>query len=122
MLKVISSSPGELEPVFEAMLANAVRICDAKFGNLWLREGDAFRIGAMHGAPSEYADFLHRTPVIHPLPGHAIGRVASTRQVAHITDVKMEPAYAENSPVQIGTVKLAALVPLSPCRCLRMTS
>ena len=107
VLKVISSSPGELEPVFEAMLANAVRICDAKFGNLWLREGDAFRIGAMHGAPSEYADFLHRTPVIHPLPGHAIGRVASTRQVAHITDVKMEPAYAENSPVQIGTVKLA---------------
>ena len=107
VLKLISSSPGELEPVFEAMLANAVRICDAKFGNLWLREGDAFRIGAMHGAPSEYADFIHRTPVIHPLPGHAIGRVASTKQVAHITDVKMEPAYAENSPVQIGTVKLA---------------
>ena len=71
VLKIISSSPGELEPVFEAMLENAVRICGAKFGNLWLREGDAFRIGAMHGAPPAYADFLRRMPVIHPLPGHA---------------------------------------------------
>ena len=55
VLQVISSSPGELEPVFQAMLANAVRICGAKFGNLWLREGaDSFRIAATHGAPAAY--------------------------------------------------------------------
>ncbi|MGB7010851.1 MAG: histidine kinase, partial [Pseudolabrys sp.] len=55
VLRVISSSPGELEPVFEAMLENAVRICDAKFGNLFLREEGAFRFGATHGAPPAYA-------------------------------------------------------------------
>src|SRR5262249_54788965 len=48
VLKVISTSPGELEPVFQAMLANAVRICEAKFGTLYLREGDAFRAAALH--------------------------------------------------------------------------
>ena len=56
VLKVISSSPGELEPVFQAMLENAVRVCGAKFGNLWLREGDVFRIGATYGAPQAYVE------------------------------------------------------------------
>ena len=60
VLRVISSSPGELEPVFQAMLANAARICGAKFGNLWLREGDSLRIVATHGAPAEYRDYLRR--------------------------------------------------------------
>jgi FOG: GAF domain len=59
VLKVVSSSPGNLEPVFDAMLQNAVRICGAKFGNLMLREGDAFRVGATHGAPQAYVDYLH---------------------------------------------------------------
>src|SRR5262245_48233379 len=63
VLKVISSSPGELGPVFQAMLKNAVQICDAKFGNLWLREGENFRIGATHGAPPAYADLRLREPV-----------------------------------------------------------
>jgi len=107
VLKIISSSPGELEPVFEAMLENAVRICGAKFGNLWLREGDAFRIGAMHGAPPAYADFFAPHACNSSTAGTCIGRVASTKQVAHIADVKVEPAYAKNSPVQIGTVELA---------------
>src|SRR5262245_61515066 len=60
VLEVISSSPGELEPVFQAMLKNAVRICGAKFGNLLLREGDAFRIVAMHGAQSEFVEERRR--------------------------------------------------------------
>src|SRR5215475_7534740 len=92
VLKVISSSPGELEPVFQAMLEKAVQLCGAKFGNLWLREGDAFRICAMDGAPPAYAEYFRRTPVIKPLPGHAIGRVASTKEVARIADVRLEPA------------------------------
>ena len=80
VLKVISSSPGELEPVFEAMLENAVRICGAKFGNLWLREGDAFRIGATHGAPPAYVDFLRSQPVFHPDPKLNLGQMVRTRR------------------------------------------
>ena len=66
VLKVISSSPGQLEPVFDAMLANAVRICSAKFGILFLSEGDAFRTVALHGAPPAYAEARRREPVIRP--------------------------------------------------------
>src|SRR5262249_822450 len=63
VLGVISRSPGELRLVFEAILQNAVRVCGAKFGNLWLREGDFLRIGATHGAPAEWSEFLHREQV-----------------------------------------------------------
>jgi len=57
VLQVISSSPGELEPVFEAMLANATRLCGASFGALWFCEGEAFRIGAVHGPlPAAYLE------------------------------------------------------------------
>ena len=56
MLRVISSSPGELEPVFQAVLANAVRICKANFGNLFLYEGNSFRIALQHNAPPAYAE------------------------------------------------------------------
>src|SRR5262249_53115074 len=58
VLSVVSRSPGELHPVFGTILQNAVRICGAKFGNLWLREDDFFRIGATHGAPAEWSEFL----------------------------------------------------------------
>src|SRR5262249_45033207 len=101
VLKVISSSPDDLEVVFNIMLENAVRICGAKFGNLWLREGDAFRIGATHGAPAAYADYLRREPVIRFAPGTAVGRVARTRKVAHIADVGMEDGHAD-SPAWLG--------------------
>jgi two-component system, NtrC family, sensor kinase len=102
VLQVISSSPDDLEVVFNIMLENAVRICGAKFGNLWLREGDAFRIGATHGAPAAYADYLRREPIIHFAPGTAVGRVARTRKVAHIADVGMEDGHAD-SPAWLGT-------------------
>jgi signal transduction histidine kinase len=101
VLQVISSSPGELEPVFEAMLANAVRLCEAKFGNLWLREGDNFRIAATHGAPAAYAEYLLQEPIIHPYPGTVIGRVASTNQVVQVADVRTEKAYAERGPIRL---------------------
>src|SRR5262249_43393123 len=64
VLQVISSSPGELEPVFETILANAIRLCQAKFGNLLVREGDAFRIAALHAAPTAYAERWRREPTV----------------------------------------------------------
>src|SRR5262245_51470635 len=107
VLQVISSSRGRLEPVFRVMLENAVSLCGAKFGNLWLREGDVFRIGATFGAPPAYAEFLRRGPVVHPAKDTALGRVVATKQVAHITDVRKEKGYSGSGPVQVGTLKFA---------------
>ena len=63
VLKVISSSPGELTPVFKSMLENAVRICEASFGNLLLYENDAFRHVALHNAPQAWAVEQQRDPI-----------------------------------------------------------
>src|SRR5262245_443805 len=90
------------------MLENAVRICGAKFGNLWLCEGNAFRVNAMHGAPPAYADYLRKNPVMHDvIPGTALGRIASERQAIQISDAENEKAYAEGTPFYTGTIKLA---------------
>jgi signal transduction histidine kinase len=96
VLSIISSSPGELEPVFLVMLQNAVRVCEAKFGNLFLYEGDAFRIVALHGAPPAYAEARGRDPLVRPPPDSALGRAASTKQVAHIADIKTTRSYIEH--------------------------
>jgi two-component system NtrC family sensor kinase len=98
VLKAISGSPGELQPVFETMLENAVRICAAKFGNLWLREGDNFRIGATHGAPPAYAEARRREPVLHFSPNNPLSRMIATKQLQHIVDMRMEQAYIEREP------------------------
>src|SRR5262249_58291230 len=72
VLKVISSSPGELEPVFEAMLENAVRICEANFGTLQLREHDAFRRSEEHNPPPAFAEARRRHPLIYPTAHNAV--------------------------------------------------
>src|SRR5262249_50543818 len=97
---IISGSPSDLEVVFEAMLANATRICDAKFGNLFLREGNGFRSVAMHAVPSTYAEWYRQEPVVelrrHP---HApLARVFGTKKVVHIADVRLDVAYRERDP------------------------
>ena len=93
VLKVISSSPGELGPVFEAMLENATRICEAKFGILWLCEGGRFRCVALHNVPLEYAEERRKNPVFQPAPATTLGRVLATKQPAQIVDVMNEPQY-----------------------------
>jgi GAF domain-containing protein len=108
VLKVISSSPGELEPVFNAMLESATRICEAKFGNLFLYADNAFQAVAVHNAPPVYAEIRKRGP-IRPSPGSGLGRLAETRQVIHIADMKAEPAYAARDPFVITGVDLAGL-------------
>ena len=106
VLKVISSSPGELKPVFDALLANAVRICDAKFGVLFLSEGDAFRYVALHGAPPAFAEARRREPVTRVKPGTTIGRVAATKKPAQTADIRAEPAYTSD-PERIPILELA---------------
>ena len=97
VLRVISSSPGDLEPVFQAMLENAVRICAAKFGTLNLCEGDEFRIVAMHGVPPAIAKKLQVGPR-RSSPNSALGRAARTKQTVHIADVLTERGFFETPP------------------------
>ena len=108
VLRVISSSPGELEPVFEAVLANAVQLCDAKFGNLYVRDGDALRIAAMHGAPPEYVEQRRRNPLLRPRPETMLGQAMATRQPVQIADIRDEADYAETMEGATGA-KLASL-------------
>src|SRR5690348_13833009 len=87
VLQVISSSPGELELVFESMLENAVRICEASFGNLLLYENEAFRHVALHNAPKAWAAEQKRDPIAPRDSARFLYRVADTKQVTHISDV-----------------------------------
>jgi len=107
VLRVISSSPGDLKPVFETMLANATRLCEAKFGNLFLREGDTFRAVAMHGAPSDYIELWRREPAvdIRDIPGTPLSRIAETKAVIHTADLRAEQAYIERSPRIVSLVE-----------------
>src|SRR5262249_32409669 len=105
VLKVISSSPGELEPVFKTMLENATRVCASKFGTMYLREADAFRTVAMYGAPPAYVEARMREPVFHPGAGTGLGRAAQTKQVVHITDVTADRAYNARDPLRVSPVE-----------------
>ena len=107
VLQVISNCPGELEPVFQAMLENGIRICEAKFGTLWLCEGDAFRAVALHNAPPAYAEARRRDPLLRPPPDAPLGLVAITKQLAHIADITTIPSYVEGHPFVVAGVELA---------------
>jgi GAF domain-containing protein len=104
VLEVISSSPGDLKPVFEAILENAVRLCGAKFGNLYLREGDGLRAAAMHNAPPAYAE--QRAGILHPSPNSTSYRTIQTKQPAQIADITKSQAYVEGDPWFISAVSL----------------
>ena len=109
VLRVISSSPGELEPVFNAMLENATRICEAKFGVLQLCEDGGFRMVAMHNAPPAYAEARRREPVMHPSPLAPPARVAATKRLLHIADMAEEPVYKQGDPAATRFVEMAGV-------------
>ena len=106
VLKVVSSSPGELGPVFQAMLQTAVRICEAKFGTLYLREGDAFRTVSMHNAPPAFIEQRERDPLVRPRPDVPLGQVASTKQVVHVADSRELQAYIDRDPFVLSATDL----------------
>src|SRR5262249_22660038 len=80
VLQVISRSPGELDPVFQAILANATRICEAQFGLFVLYEDGGFRCASTYNLPAAFAETFLRNPVIKPPPTDPLGRVIQTRQ------------------------------------------
>src|SRR5262249_42455246 len=81
VLAVISRTPGELAPVFQAMLANATRICEAELGFLWRAEGDGFRAVALHGMPPDLAEMRQPDQIFHFDPQTPLGRLAQTKQL-----------------------------------------
>ena len=106
VLQVISSSPGDLQPVFETMLENAVRICDAKFGKIRRWDGEVFYLVATHNAPSASAN-ARRHSQLHPIPGTPIGRMVATKAVIHVADLAVDPGYIEQrSPSIVAAVEL----------------
>jgi transcriptional regulator with GAF, ATPase, and Fis domain len=116
VLRVIASSPGGLQPVFQVILENATRICQAKFGVLWLCEG-GFRSVALHGLPSGHVEGRQRDPVIRPRPDLPLGRLAQTRQIIHVADARQEQAYVEGEPTFVdlvdgGNARTLLIVPM----------
>src|SRR5262245_18136913 len=117
VLRVIASSPGELGPVFQAMLENATRICGAKFAVMWLAEGDGFRSVAMHGLPPAHVEERLREPVISPVPEAPLSRLARTKEVVHIADLREDEAYIKGYPplravVDAGGGRTLLVVPM----------
>jgi GAF domain-containing protein len=117
VLQVISSSPGNLEPVFAAMLENAARICDANFGNIFRWDGDALHLIATHNTPSSFAEYRKRQPL--PLkPNLPFARMVAARAIVHCADAAALPAYVEQhdtevaAAVELGGVRTFVAVPM----------
>ena len=104
VLGVISSLPSNLDPVFQTILANATRICSANFGVLNLYEGGAFPVVATHNAPPAYIELRRRQPMVRPGPSHPLGRVAATKEVLHIADLRTD--YRERDASYVAMVSL----------------
>jgi GAF domain-containing protein len=108
VLGVISGSPGELDPVFDALLTNAVRLCDANFGNLYLRRGEFLRLVAFHNTPPAFVE-RRRSGPYHPDPNSPTGRMLRSRSVVHIVDLTADGSYVERVPSAIEAVELAGI-------------
>ena len=102
VLRVISSSPGELEPVFNGMLANAVRICDAKFGILYRFNGEAFHFAAEVATPPEYAQFQRQRGPFQPTLGRPLDHVMRTKRVSHIVDAAADAVINPGPTARLG--------------------
>jgi putative methionine-R-sulfoxide reductase with GAF domain len=107
VLKVISSSPGDLQPVFESILKNATRICDAKFGNLLLFENGAFRRASLYAAPPAWAKEAMLHPIVQPHPINPLSRVMRAKDVLHIPDLSADLAYVERERGVVPLVEVA---------------
>ena len=116
MLRVISSSPGELQPVFDAMLENAVRICDATYGNIYSRDSETFRLVPSHKTPPAFTEYRRRNPMTGSGAHWADPMLKSKTQV-HIADLALEKGFIERDPsfvaaVELGGARSALAVPM----------
>ena len=105
ILRIIARAPGDLKPVFEAMLASAMRICEAQLGNLWLYDGDFYQVQTMRGAPQMLVEQWSKGPLRWG-PNTGLGRLATTKEIVHIADVRAEKAYSERDPLRVATADI----------------
>jgi GAF domain-containing protein len=110
VLSVISSSPGQLEPVFQSMLENATRICEAKFGTLYRFDGEKFHLGAQHGTPAELAEFQMRRGAFTPRPGNLLDVVMRTKRLCRTADYAAEPV--SSVVTMLGGARSTVAVPM----------
>jgi class 3 adenylate cyclase/putative methionine-R-sulfoxide reductase with GAF domain len=118
VLQVISSTPGDLQPVFQTMLEKAVRICDAKFGNIYRWDGDGLHLVATRNTPPAFAEARRYSLANRPSPKTVTGRMLATKEVVHVVDVTAEPGYGDKSDlgalaaVELGGVRTILAVPM----------
>jgi signal transduction histidine kinase len=110
VLQVISSSPGKLEPVFETMLENATRICEAKFGSLVLFEGNTYRRAALYNAPAAFVEGLMQNPTLPLAASPALSRLAKVKHVIHLIDILAE--YPDEPIAKLGGARTIVVVPM----------
>jgi signal transduction histidine kinase len=108
VLRLISTSSGELEPVFQIILKNAARLCEAKFGMFYLCEGDALRMAAAHNVPPEFAKARRRGP-FRPAQGATLNQVMRTKKTRQLTDLAATQAYAEREPGIVAAIELGGV-------------
>ena len=107
VLQVISSSLGDLEPVFMSILENARRICDVTFGILALFRDGAFQIAALTNPPPAFAELRRREPIFRPEPSNPLARVAASKKLLHIDDIAEDEAYKAREPATVLFVESA---------------
>ena len=122
IFRVISDSPGDAQPVFDAMLEQATRVCDAKFGGMLLQEGGAFRSVAEHNVPFALAELMRHEPSVRSPPDSPLDRMARTKQIVHVADVREEPAYIRGAAMvrMADAGRRRTIIPM--CRCSEKAS
>jgi GAF domain-containing protein len=108
VLQVINSSPGDLTPVFDAMLEKAMRLCGAEFGEFFITEGEELRAIAVRGVPETFAEFRHRNPA-PPIPGSITARILTGEPVIHVADVKDDDLYRRGDRHRRALVDLGGI-------------
>jgi len=105
VLGVISSAPGELEPVFQAMLENATRLCEAESASLVLREGGDLRHVLRYNAPAALVEQTKRDPIVRPGPASGVGRSIRLKQVVQVPDIVNDQMYLDRDPARVRLVE-----------------
>ena len=117
VLQVISGSPGDLQPVFAAMLENAARICDANFGNIFRWDGDALWLVATHNTPPAFTEHRRRVP-FRPNQGNPIGDMLKANAAIHVADLARDERYIQKrdpevvAAVELGGIRTFVAVPM----------